>query len=390
MIAIWIMVACALCAMTGILAANMVTFPRLRAATPAHAPCVSVLVPARNEAAVIAATVQRLRALNYPDFEIVILDDDSDDGTTQIAQQAASGDPRVRVISGAPLPEGWLGKNWACHQLAEAATGDILVFTDADVQWESGALAAITEKFAQHHADALTVWPTQITHTWAERLTVPLMALVVWAYLPEFLVRRAPFAVFAAANGQCLAFRREAYTHTGGHAGVHSAIVEDVALARAVKRAGLRIVMADGNDLVRCRMYDGWASVRDGYAKNIIAGHGGVVPLLLSTVFHWLVFAAPWLWLLLGAVIDLGPDWPVFPLLLVVLGLGLRAVSAITTRQRARDALWMPVSVLLMTLITVRSLRWHYTGGPRWKGRIIENAASGETRAPATKHGRTA
>ncbi len=330
---------------------------------------VSVLIPARNEASVIASTVAGLLAQDYPRFELLILDDHSEDGTAAIATAASQDDPRLRLLAGADLPPGWLGKNWACQQLGQAAAGDLLVFTDADVRWQPQALAGLVRLVEQESAALLTIWPTQQTETWAERLVVPLMALVVLAYLPLPLVHHTRFAVFAAANGQCLAFRRRAYDQVGGHAAVRSQIVEDIIFARRIKQAGLRLRMADGNDLIACRMYDGWPSVRDGYAKNILAGYGGRVwALLLAAVFHWFVFLGPWVWLAAALVTGAPLLWPAA---LVALAIAVRGLSAILSRQRARDAVLMPVSVLLMTAIAARALWWRWRGGPRWKGRVL-------------------
>lgn len=343
---------------------NLLFFPRLRRQPepPADAPLVSLLVPARNEAAVIGGTVRGLLAQRYPHLELIVLDDHSTDETAVLAQAAAAGDERLTVLNGRSLPPGWLGKNWACHQLAEAAQGDILIFTDADVRWGPDALPAL---LAQLDGAAMaTVWPTQETHTWGERLVVPLMALAILCYLPILPVHYAPWPAFAAANGQCLALRTAAYAQIGGHAAVRDNIVEDVALARLVKRAGLRLRMVDGNRLIGCRMYPDWPAVRDGFAKNILAGHGNSVPfLLVSTLFHWLVFLFPWVWWLLTG------SWWAFGL--VVAGIGLRGVTAVFTRQRPHDALLMPLSVLLMTRIAAQSILWRYRGGPRWKGRVI-------------------
>ena len=341
-----------------------------------HLPLVSVLVPARNEAAVIGATVARLLAQTGVRFELLVLDDSSTDATGALALAAAHGDARLWVLEGAPLPDGWLGKNWACHQLAQAARGEWLVFTDADVRWSPGALAALLEDSESGRADVATVWPTQITDSWGERLVVPLMSMVILAYLPAALVHSTPWASFAAANGQCLAFRRRAYEVVGGHAAVRGVIVEDIALARRAKQRGLRLRMADGGGLIACRMYDGWAAVRDGYAKNIIAGYGDSVAfLLLATVFHWLVFLWPWVWLLLGWALPILPGWPLAPLALVALGVGVRAGTAAISRQRVGDALLMPVSVLAMTVIAAQALWWRWHGGPQWKGRTLARAA---------------
>jgi chlorobactene glucosyltransferase len=315
--------------------------------------------------------VKTLLKQTRPPDEIIVLDDNSEDGTAEAALAAADGDSRLRVLAGAPLPEGWLGKNWACHQLAQAAQGDLLIFTDADVVWIPGALAALMERAQDSRADLLTVWPTQLTDTWSERLIVPLMALAVLGYLPLPLAHHTSFAAAAAANGQCMAFRRRAYDLIGGHKSVRGQIVEDVALARRIKRAGLRLRMADGAGMIACRMYRDWPSVRDGFGKNILAGHGdSLVFLGISTTFHWLAFVFPWLWLLVNPA---GLDgWPWLPFALIALGVGARIITAAATRQRLLDALLMPVSVVLMTMIVGRAVWWRLRyGGPRWKGRTI-------------------
>jgi chlorobactene glucosyltransferase len=226
---------------------------------------------------------------------------------------------------------------------------------------------------AYRRSDLQTVWPTQITKTWTERLVVPLMAFVIVGYLPLPAVHHHPWPIFAAAMGQCLAFRREAYVVTGGHAALRDAIVEDVVFAKRVKRAGLRLRVADGGGVICCRMYQTWREVRNGFAKNILAGHGDSIPfLMVSWAFHWLLYLAPWLWLAAGTLIET-PGWPLWPLLLMTLGVGVRALTASFSLQRVHDAVWMPVSTLLMAVIATQSIWWRLRyGGPQWRGRTLQ------------------
>ncbi len=369
--AVLITVALIIIAATAIL--NTLLFIRLNpSATDANIK-VSVLIPARNEAAVIASTVQAVLAQAHPNLELLILDDDSSDGTGRLARAAAHDDPRLTVLRGQPLPQGWMGKNWACHQLSQQASGDVLIFTDADVRWSPSAVSAALHEMQRQQADLLTVWPTQQTDTWAERLIVPLMALAIFGYLPLPLVHFTRWSPFAAANGQCLIFRRRAYQAIGGHPSVRGNIVEDVALARRIKACGMRLRMADGAGLIGCRMYHDWPSVRDGFGKNILAGHGDSLPFLaVSTVIHLSLFVFPPLWLLFGTQ---SSGWPQWPLALTVLGIGTRALTAAATRQRVIDSLLMPLSALLMTRIAAQSVWWRLRfGGPRWKGRTITPA----------------
>lgn len=365
---------------TGILAGisaitilNVFTMLRLgRAPHTTEQPRLSVLIPARNEAHVIGETVRALLRQSYPHLELILLDDNSTDGTADVARAAADGDPRLQIVDGKPLPAGWAGKNWACHQLSEHATGAYLVFTDADVVWGEGALAALVAELAHTRADMLTIWSTQRTETWGERLCVPLMAFVILGYLPHLAVNHIRHRAFAAANGQCLTLRREAYMVVGGHAAVRDEIVEDIRMAQRAKDAGLRLRMVDGNGLVTCRMYTSWPEVRNGYAKNITAGYGDSLwGLLAGSLFHWVVFLFP----PLGLVVSLFTGNPQHLLttgLLTAIGVLIRALTAAATRQRAWDALLLPVSVVLMTVIAAQSAYWYLRyGGPRWKGRTI-------------------
>ena len=368
---------------------NLVFFPRLQEALPEKQPRVSVLIPARDEASTISQTVQQVLAQTYPDFELVVLDDHSSDGTAELAMQAADSDARFHLLHGEPLPPGWLGKNWACHQLFQSACGEMLLFLDADVGLQPEALAALVRHMQLTRAELLTTWPTQLTYSLGERLVVPLINFAVLGYLPILLVHYTPWRAFAAANGQCMLFSASAYQKIGGHAAVRDQVVEDVALARRVKAvmhpkhaqlnrlispggaAGWRayfsspLRMADGNWLVRCRMYpQGWPQVRDGFSKNILSGHGNSVAFLLaSTVFHWLIFIVPWVWLFFG-----GGWWA---LGLGVTGIMLRALTAAFTHQRILDALWMPLSVVLITDIALHAISWHYSGKATWKGRNL-------------------
>lgn len=348
---------------------NAFTFPRLSeqdsirpSVISSALPAVSVCIPARNESAVIAETIRAWLRQDYPAFEILLLDDHSDDGTAQIARHAAQGDPRLRIIEGQPLPPGWKGKNWACHQLSQHASGEILIFTDADVRWQPGALAGVVSHFRMTRADLLTIWPTQQTVTWGERLVVPLMALTIMAYLPILAVHYIPWAVFAAANGQCLVFNRAAYNKVGGHQAVKDNIVEDMGFAYSIKKQQMRLRMADGGGQIVTRMYHNWRETRDGFAKNILGGHANSVPFLVfSTLFHWAIFIFPVVWFVFSPSRS--------PLLLFALGILIRALTAAATRQRIADALFMPLSAMLMTLVVARALQWHFGSGPQWKGR---------------------
>jgi chlorobactene glucosyltransferase len=368
-----IFISLALISMVGIAISNVLLFPRLKrqhditlslGTNSSDKPLVSFLIPARNEEVVIGDTLRRILVQDASvDFEVLVLDDHSDDKTASIIESIH--DERLKLVYGKDLPDGWMGKSWACQQLGQMARGEILIFTDADVRWEQDALSALLHNMAQHKSDLHTVWPTQTTVTWSERIVVPLMSMVITSYLPIVATHYSPFGVFAAANGQCMAWRRGTYQAVGGHRVVANNVLDDVTLARATKAQGFRLRMTDGQGLVGCRMYRNWDEVRDGFSKNILAGYGSsVIALLVASVFHWLVFLVPWVMLL-------DSRYRLWGALLILMGMGLRALSAQFTQQRIYDAITLPLGVLLMTRIAWKAITWHYTGGVRWKGRQL-------------------
>lgn len=350
---------------------NMAIMVRLRPENgQADLANLSILIPVRNEAAVIGRTVHQILSQSDQQFELILLDDGSTDGTCEAALLGANGDSRLKIIQGEPLPAGWLGKNWACNQLAQhaAPSSQMLLFTDADVTWAPGSLNAVINEFRRSEAAMLSVWPTQHTVTVAEKLVVPLMKFSILSYLPLIGVHFLPLKAFAAANGQCLLFKRHIYEHIGGHATVADQIIEDVALARATKMFGFNLRLIDGGGLIGCRMYSNWGETAAGFGKNILAGHGNSVPFLLfSTFFHWIVFAMPLIWLIIaGNRLAAGLSVLVILLRFIIdLFVGVRPGLALV------QALCMPLSVLIMTLIALKGLRWHLGAGPEWKGRVL-------------------
>lgn len=271
-IAILIMAA-GLAILSANLALSLLTFrrPRRAESTGGCPGRVSLLVPARNEEANIGPCLESAIAQTHGNLEIIVLDDESSDRTAELVAAFAARDSRVRLIRGRSLPPGWIGKCWATHQLAEAATGELLLFTDADTQHNPGSVADAVAAMAVSRADLLSLWPHQITVSLAEKLVIPLGYALILMLRPHWLEHRTRIPALGAANGQFLMFRREAYAQIGGHASVRDHLVEDVALSRRAIAAGLRLVNLDGQDQVRCRMYRGFADLWEGFSKNLRA-----------------------------------------------------------------------------------------------------------------------
>lgn len=260
-----------------VLLLNLLTFRRPTGMLPNPAPFVSIVVPARNEALNIEACVRSLLAQDYPNFEVVVLDDNSEDETGAILaailqEQGEKG--RLRVLSGTPLPHGWAGKNWACHQLALASrdvTEGYLLFTDADTVHHPACLRRAVAEATRDNLALLSLFPEQEVVTPAEQLVVPLLSLQILGYLPLLAMEYHPLPDVAAANGQYLLFQRNVYFAMGGHQAIAPEIAEDVSLARLSKRWG-RIRMANGAGLVRCRMYRNGAEVIRGFRRSFSSG----------------------------------------------------------------------------------------------------------------------
>lgn len=330
------------------------------------APLVSVLVPARNEAENIAACLAGLQQQRYAQFEIIVLDDNSSDVTAALAADLAARDSRIRLISGAPVPAGWTGKNWACHQLSKHARGEILIFTDADCRHSAEIIAATVAWMQKCRLGLLTAFSQQITLSLPEKLVVPVIYMLVYSYLPLWLTYYSKSPALAAANGQWLAFTRPAYDRLGGHAAVATEVVEDVELSRRAKRFGEKILVLAGNDAVQCRMYQSWRGVWEGFSKNAfgLAGHQTIpffVLLLLLFGVHVLPFVLIWL-----------PPLAKLAALGIAMNLALRLVLAVKYKQPVLSGILLhPVAVVLTLLIGLNSYRWYRGGKIVWKDRRV-------------------
>ena len=344
---------------------NLATAPRLEdAGEPDQFPAVSVLVPARDEAENLRRTLPHLLALDYPRLEILLLDDRSTDGTADVAEAIGRDSRTLRVLRGTDPPPGWVGKNWACHQLSEAATGGVLVFCDADVEAAPAAIRRTIALMQQHRAGAATAIPRQRLDGWMQAAVVPVIVqLPVAAMLPLRLIPIIRSPSLSMANGQWLAFSRSAYDAIGGHRGVRSEVLEDVALGRRVKACGERLVACAAPSLMAVRMYGGAAAMREGFRKNLYPLLGG---RRVSFVAVLALLAMAWLYPFIGAL--RGSMTAVLPLALLV---AVRIAGALLFRQGWRTVVLHPAGALLAAVVAVESWIGHERGRVRWKGRAL-------------------
>ncbi|MBL7999606.1 MAG: glycosyltransferase [Candidatus Kapabacteria bacterium] len=330
------------------------------------------MVPARNEEPVIRACVESLCNQSYPDFEVIVLDDNSTDATFEILTKLQATNPWLSVIRGKEPPDGWIGKPWACHQLSKAASGEILIFTDADTVHAPDMLASTVSFRNEHSLDMFSLIPHEIMGTWSEQLILPLVHFLYFCYLPNTWILQRKEVKYSAANGQFIMFTRQAYSRIGGHETVKDNIVEDVFLAKRVKEEGMRLALADGTSFVTCRMYTSLHEVFRGFSKNFFAGMGYSLPLMILFQLHFLLlFVAPLpiaLWSALHG--NFSVAWFILPVVQYILATLMRLVITIRFAMPIVQAFAHPISVLFGMAIGVNAVRWAYSKhGSQWKGR---------------------
>ena len=333
-------------------------------------PTVSVIVPARNEEACLGACLESLVVQDGVGFEIIVVDDGSSDRTRAIAESFAI----VQVIEPGLLPAGWSGKNNAVTAGAKRARGEWLLFTDADTVHRPGSLARALAEAREHHADLLSYSPEQEVHGFWEKAIMPVIfAELAGAYQPSEV--SDPKSPAAAANGQYLLVSREAYNAVGGHAAVARSLLEDVALARAVKVSGRRIFFRYGGDMVRARMYRTLSQLTEGWTKNLA---------LLFADPGWLAFRRFSEFLLIAGGIGVGlASWVNGNAGFAIATSALSVTLWYFFLQRIHRAhfLWQANLLALFGLpflayLLLRSKIFHKRGTVSWKGRTYAGDAT--------------
>lgn len=367
----------ALLALMGLIAiVNVFTFRSLRRRmVRGMRPLVSILLPARNEERSLGLTLATLCEQKYDRFEILVLDDNSDDQTVAVARRWSDRDARVRVLRGEKLPAGWGGKAFACHQLARAARGDLLLFVDADTVHTRQSIESAVAELQRSRADLLTVIPQQRMESFWEKVVLPMLHFSTFCYLPMPLVSITRNPNLAMANGQFMLFRRRAYEGIGGHEAVRAALVEDVWLARRVKKFGYRLAIRYGGTQVSCRMYSSLKGIWEGFSKNLFAGFGYSLPFFLGMMLFNIVTSIVPFVMAFDIILEGGGATTYSSSVSAEVGilLAIRFILAV----RFDMALWAtflhPLAALIMAGISVNSLRWVLAGGgSRWKGRVYD------------------
>jgi GT2 family glycosyltransferase len=353
-------------------------------------PAVSVIVPARNEEASLASCVNSLLTQDGVTFEIIIVDDHSTDRTREIASsfstarnksergkaaqsKATKSKAQVRVIQAGPLPAGWTGKNNAVTAGANTARGQWLLFTDADTVHLPGSLARSIAEATRHHAAMLSYSPEQIAKSFSEKAVMPVIfAELAASFRPSQV--SDPKSPVAAANGQYILITREAYDAVGGHAAIATNLLEDVALARSVKRSSRKIFFRFGGDAVRTRMYRSFAQLREGWTKNLTLLFPSPIRLAALRAIEFVLIVSSF-----GIAVTSGLRGHSRPAIAVGM-LCLTLYTFFLLRIRRAHFAWDANILALLGLplfsyLLLRSKRAYANGDVRWKGRTYSDTA---------------
>jgi chlorobactene glucosyltransferase len=349
------------------------------------APLVSVLIPARNEEKNISRCLKMILKQDYPNFEVIVLDDNSVDKTYEIVNGYRMKDQRVKLYKGGPLIKGWMGKNYACHQLSKYANGKYLIFTDADTLHVGNSISHSLNSLIANKLDALSVYPKQIMVTIHERMSVSFISFAILLFMPLILVKKTKNPLFATAIGQFFLFKRKAYFDMGGHESVKSEILEDIHISKRVKKAGYRFMVFDGKRDIYCRMYKNLKEVIVGFNRFIFSAFDfNTTMICICFIFLLLLFLMPFIYLPLGFFL-LGWDGMPVNLLIyqIIIILVIRTMLAIRFRSKVYDILLHPLMMVYIFALAFSSVMHSKSGlGVLWKDRSYDCKSRKEIEDP--------
>ncbi|WP_165995650.1 glycosyltransferase family 2 protein [Bacillus sp. Cs-700] len=349
---------------------NSLFMPRLKGTGDENG-LVSILVPLRDEERNVSELVQSLKKLTYQNIEFLLLDDHSTDQTLDLLFKYTKNDQRFTIVQGKELPEGWTGKVYACHQLSEHAKGDYLLFHDADLRLSPSAIQAALSLMKKRKASMLTGFPAFPVSLFLEKLLVPLQHFVVHFHLPIGPANGTTLPSFTAAHGAFIMVHQEAYKQVGGHASIQETLLDDIDLAKAFKKKGHKVLLANITNMVTCYMYQTNREVWEGFTKNLFPGLGRSRFLIMMLfIFYGLFYVGPLVLLSIGLYTFMTDSLQLtlfIPYVLIVLQ---KLWIDGRTNQKMTLAFLMPLSAIAFMTLLIHSMR---TGlkqkGYVWKGR---------------------
>ena len=348
---------------------------------PEPAPFISILIPARNEEPNIETCLESLQRQDYPNFEILVLDDNSSDSTANIVARIAAGDERIQLITGELLPEGWAGKPFACYQLAKRARGSWLLFVDADTIHAPQMLRSVLSLTLELKPSLLSGFPRQLATSLPQKIAIPVLYFVILSWLPLWWLQRSKVPKPSLAIGQFLLFPKEEYWRIGGHKAVKSRILEDVWLGVEVNRHGGRNVAVDLSPVVSCHMYRSLGLMWEGFIKWIYSVAAlSRVALVGLMVAGYVFFLAPFYWLWNDLFVATTPtDWRTIVAFQVIIILIMRWLVGNHFREPIISTLLHPVGFSFLFVAGLYASSRQVVGaGIHWKKRLYGKEASVE------------
>ena len=332
---------------------------------------VNVLLPCRNEALRITSTLAALRNQeSLHDWHLYLLDDRSEDHTFSLITEETSSMDNATVLRGEPLNGEWIGKSFALHQLlTKSRKSEFTVLIDADVTLSKAAIAQSISTLVSSKLDFLSIYPKQITRSWSEFLLQPLLQ---WTWLTTLLLRPSERSVrpsTTVANGQFMVIRTAALADIGGFSSVKNFVLDDIALARALKHAGHHGTVINGAEIIECRMYEDFRQLSAGYRKSLWSAFGSPISAgIVATLFAW-AYIFPLPMALLGSgkssALAMGA---------LVIAIGIRVTTAITTRSPIASALFHPLAIGIFIYLLAASWIDRFRGNLSWSGRSLSGA----------------
>jgi chlorobactene glucosyltransferase len=352
--------------------------PRKDSKLPKEPPLVSVLIPTRDEEENIEACLKSLQNQDYPNFEILVLDDSRNDDTYDIVQRIAAADKRISLFRSEPLPEGWVGKPFGCYQLAQKAKGSWLLFVDADTIHEPHMLRSVLAIAMKSKPGMLSGFPRQLGNSWPQKIAIPVIYFVIMSWFPLWWLQRSKKPKPSLAIGQFLLFSRDVYWRFGGHEAVKSKILEDVFLGVETIRHGGRHIALDLSPVVSCNMFRNLGAMWEGFVRWLYSvAVVSRLALVMMIAAGYVFFLAPfyWLWKELF-VVSAATGWETILIFSqVALIIGMRGMVDTRFRGSLISTVLHPISFSFLVLISLYGLLLRVIGvGVRWKNRLYSEA----------------
>ncbi|MFX0133612.1 MAG: glycosyltransferase [Candidatus Hodarchaeota archaeon] len=334
---------------------------------------VSICVPVRDEKDNIEPCLKTLISQEYPNFEIIVLHDDGDSEMEDVLSKLSNKDKKIKIIKGKPKPDNWIGKHWACHQMAKIADGQLLLFTDADTRHHPNTLKNAVAAFIKYNADFLSAIPKEEVRSFGEKLIVPIMSWSIHTFYPIGIAQRLKNPRFSLSVGQYMLIKNEVYLKIGGHEAIKQELADDITLGKRILAHGFNWRLMDGSKFITCRMYRNSSEAYEGFSRSLFPGFNYNYAMFIF-VWNWLllIFIEPFVVIFYHFFISpLSELWIYFSLYEIGISLLIWSISYIRFRFPFYMIFFYPLTIILAWIISIKSIYIHKTGKVKWKGRKI-------------------